>query len=505
MSYASTTPLLERHWRLGYIGFAAVIALLSNIFFWDVALGLGFFLFVLLYVVGFVSLAVCTKQLREPRAFALLIPIIILSADVVLYNNALVRIWVPIFVFALLVLFSLLSTLQNPHRYRFSLSKIPLFRDIDVLFRKWGNVFHDLFTWKKGADGAVIKKIALGLGLSLPIMFIFGSLLAEADAIFGDIISRSVDLHIDGNIVWRLFRSGVTTLFLSGFFYVLIQDNVLGEKKERAIKLDATVVGTILVLVNVLFLFFVAVQFKYLFGSYEYVRANDIVFAEHARSGFFQLAWVVGLAAAMLVFMYRSAVHHGYSLLLQVLKGVFIGLVLVIAYSALHRMGLYQDAYGFTVLRLYVQWTICFAMLLLLFAGGAIVTKLPFRNFFYTTLLLGIGALTVVCSINVDRMIARENIDRHLLQGKKVDVRYLVEELSFDAVPEVDRLFAATPSQQVIGHGTVTYAVYPSLYTRYDKGIETLWYDAERSWREFNFGYDRAKDVLLQHPWIRAE
>jgi hypothetical protein len=489
MLYQQTLKTLSRHWRLAYIGLAASIAVFYDIFFWDVALGLGFLIFVLLYLIGFISLTVATNQLREPRAFLFLVPVFVLSVDIFLYNNDLVHTWVPLFVFVLLVLFSLTLTLRNPHKYKFSFLKIPLFRDIDILFTKWGAVFTDLFTWEKGERGKSIKKIVIGLGISIPILLIFGSLLAEADVIFNDILSNVFDTDLKLTHAWRLFRTGIITLFLSGFFYVLIQSNVLGEKKDKAIKLDSTVVGTILVLMNVLFLFFVAVQFKYLFGPYEYVRANEIIFAEYARSGFFQLAWVVGLAAAMLVFMYRSAVHHGYSKLLQALKVVFIALVLVIAYSALHRMELYQEAYGFTVKRLYVEWVIYFAMLIFLFAAGSIITKLKFRTFLYTVLMLGVVAMTAVSSINVDRIIAQENIARFISEGKDLDVKYL-SKLSIDVAPAFDSVLDYSIETDIKQNSIMKDIL--SLRTSFLKEVESAY-----SWRSFNIGRIQARQSDL--------
>lgn len=498
---------LAKKWRLAYIGFAAMIAVLYDIFFWNVGNGLGFLLFVLLYITGFVSLTVATKQLREPRAFLLLIPTLVMSFDVMLYNNDLVRHAVPVFVGVLLIIFSLLLTLQNPHTYQFSFSQIPLFRDIDVLFSTWGQVWRDLFSWEKGTRTAAFQKIGIGVAIAIPILLIFGALLVAADVVFRDIVSNILDFDIQNEHIWRVFRTGVITLFASGFFYVLLGSNQLGEKKYKVLKLDTTVTATILSLVNLLFLFFVFVQFTYLFGAYEYVRTNEIIFAEHARNGFFQLAWVVGLAALMIIVMYRSAVHHGYSKFLQGLKTLFIALVLVIAYSALHRMELYQDAYGFTVLRLYVEWTIYFAMAMLVFAAGSIIGKLKFRTFFYTVLITGLTAMTIVTSVNVDRLIARENVAR-VSFGKGLDMGYLLSELSIDTIPEIAPYLAEHTSYDKSLYTKYEGAVIYTLeYTDFPSVIFAAWpeikkiYENTYSWREFNFGVEQAKTVLLQNPW----
>jgi hypothetical protein len=508
MLHSTLSEGLAKKWRLAYIGLAAFVAVLYDIFFWEMGNGLGFLLFVLLYIIGFVSLSAATKQIRQPRAFLLLIPTLVMSFNVMLYNNDLVRHAVPVFVGILLILFSLLLTLQNPHTYHFSFSQIPLFRDIGILFAKWGQVWRDLFSWNKGARNPVFEKIAIGVAIAIPILLIFGALLVAADVIFRDIVSHMLDFDIQDDHVWRIFRTGVFTLFLSGFFYVLLGSNQLGEKKQQVLKLDATIVGTVLSLVNVLFIFFVAVQFTYLFGAYEYVRENEIIFAEHARNGFFQLAWVVGLAALMIIFMYRSAVHHGYSKLLQGLKATFITLVLIIAYSALHRMELYQEAYGFTVLRLYVEWTIYFAMAILVFAAGSIIRKLAFRTFFYAVLIAGVVAVSIVSAVNVDRIIARENVAR-VEDGKALDMGYLLRELSIDALPEVVPYLRERTSYEWSSY--TTYAgtkIHTQKYDDFASVLYDAWpqevqkiYDNTYSWREFNFGIEQAKTALLSHSW----
>ncbi len=213
----------------------------------------------------------------------------------------------------------------------------------------------------------------------------------------------------------------------------------------------------------------------------------------------------------MIIVMYRSAVHHGYPKVLQALKTLFIALVLVIAYSALHRMDLYQDAYGYTVLRLYVEWTIYFAMAMLLFAGASILSKLQFRTFFYTVLIAGVAALTLVTSVNVDRMIARENVAR-IAEGKALDMGYLLHELSVDVLPEIHAYLATHTSYERSTYskygGTV---IHTEEYTEYPVVVHQAWpevhklYDGSYSWREFNFGVEHAKNILWQHSWRPPE
>jgi hypothetical protein len=113
---------------------------------------------------------------------------------------------------------------------------------------------------------------------------------------------------------------------------------------------------------------------------------------------------------------------------------------LVVVASALHRMSLYQDAYGFTQLRLLVDvfegWL---GLLVLAVVAAGIVLRAGWLPRF--ALLSGAAALLAIAAINPDAWIARHNLDRYAATGR-VDWTYL-RSLSDDAVPVLGRLPAA--------------------------------------------------------------
>jgi hypothetical protein len=472
----------SRYLRLGYIGFALVVALLYDLFFWNKENGIAFPIFVVIYLVGFLLLTVLTNQFRQRWTLLLLIPILVLSIDVVLYNNDLVHYLVTKVVFLLSVIFSLLATLDNPHKHPFSFGQIPLLSSIDLPFTKWGQMYKDLFSWNEAKDKDVARKIATGLVISIPVLFIFAMLFMQADAVFsqwlGNIFNFTNGLSITW--VWRIFRAVVFTIFIGSFFYCIFSSgHVLGHKETSVFKLDKIIIGIVLGLINALFLVFVFIQFKYLFGSSSFVLQNGLTYADYARKGFFQLAAVVALAALLIIAIYRSFVHHGVSKLITLLQTLLIAQVAVIAISALKRMNLYQDAYGFTVLRLYVEWFIYLVLLVLAFTGLSLFFKVTFRKFLYTNLILGVAAFTMVASINVDRMIAKENIRRFLQYNKTVDLSY-VAQLSTDILPVFHQLLTQENLQK--------FSVTEQLYIKdiFRNKVDAV---AKRdSWQEWHAG-----------------
>lgn len=195
-----------------------------------------------------------------------------------------------------------------------------------------------------------------------------------------------------------------------------------------------------LALLDVLFLAFVVVQVTVLFGGNERVlHTAGLTYAEYARQGFAQL-----LAAASLTLLvvaaatrYAGAGTRRDRFVLRALLGVLCLLTLVVLASALRRLGLYEDAYGFTRLRLAAHglglW-LALVFVLLLAAGSTRHARWLPRTALVAT---GTSLLTFALA-NPDRMIAERNVARWEATGR-IDVPYL-RSLSADAAPALDRL-----------------------------------------------------------------
>jgi hypothetical protein len=195
-----------------------------------------------------------------------------------------------------------------------------------------------------------------------------------------------------------------------------------------------------LVLLDLLFLVFVAVQVTVLFGGHDHVlETAELTYSEYARQGFWQL-----IAVALLTLLVVGAATRvaggpeAPARLLRVLLGTLCVLTLVVVASALHRLQLYEDAFGLTRARLAaetVAWALGGLFALVLAAGlvGAVRTQLP-------RLALAGGALgLIVFSLsNPDGRVAERNVDRWTRTGD-LDVAY-VQGLSADAVPALAEL-----------------------------------------------------------------
>lgn len=492
--YMSDTLIhnISRYWRLAYVGLALVLAGLFEVFVWGKKPGLGFLFYIILALVGFISISVINKQFRRPQALFLLIPILVLCLDIFVYNNLITTVFSRPLVLIFMILFAVLSTYDNTQKHQFSLLKIPFFGNAFLMFSKIGHVVRDLFIWRESKT-QIYRKIVLGIIIALPLLGFFMLFFLSADEVFAESLRNLFAFSFAEEIFARIIRISFLFVFLAGLFYVTVgREHVLGEKNISVKKLDSVIVGVILILINALFALFVFFQIKYLFGGAEFVSKSTLTFAEYARTGFFELVWVLILASLVVLVVYRSLVYHRQHWIIKLLLFVLVAQVFVVAMSALKRMNLYQSEYGFTISRLYVEWFIYFICFLLIVMVVGLVARLQFRNLFYTFLIIGIIAITAVCSLNVDLMIAKKNLSLAINNGKELDAAYLYR-LSIDIAPILPELSKVADSIKVkFAHvgGEGDYSLQEKIKLRAEsvKNID--------SFLEFNWGRFQAREIL---------
>ena len=290
--------------------------------------------------------------------------------------------------------------------------------------------------WQRiGATVRSHRSAALGRGLalSLPFLALFGGLFVAADAVFRSLLVGAVP---DLRHVWShlLIAAGVAWLSAG-----LLRDLVASRDADRLVapmaltaglpkvRLGSTEVAAALAALDVLFLAFVIVQVRYLFGGQSLVQARvHLTYAQYARHGFFELVVVAMLVLPVLLL--ANAIVRERTRIVRGLSALLIGLVFVVLASALDRMRLYQREYGLTELRVYATGLILWLGVLLVWFALTVVRGRP-RAFAFGAILAGFAATVVLNAVNPDALIARTNLAR-----PHVDVAYLGR-LSDDAVP----------------------------------------------------------------------
>ena len=233
-----------------------------------------------------------------------------------------------------------------------------------------------------GRRGRLVPALRAGV-VAVALLAVFGALFVSADRAFAELAERvfiptslgSLPVRV---VVFLVAAAVIATLAVARFrdpgtpFVRESQWLPDPQLRPRLGRLEWT---TALVALDLLFAAFVAVQVAVLFGGHDHVlRTAGLTYAEYAREGFFQLL-VVGLLTLGVV---GAAARFGRveserdARRMQVLAGTLCLLTLVVLASAVHRLGLYEEAFGFTQERLTVHaviWWIGALFVLVMIAG----------------------------------------------------------------------------------------------------------------------------------------
>jgi hypothetical protein len=199
--------------------------------------------------------------------------------------------------------------------------------------------------------------------------------------------------------------------------------------------LGALEVATPLALLDVLFLAFVIVQVRYLFGDATLVEQTvGLTYAEYARRGFFELVAVTALALPLLLLADWVLSDAGARArnAFRLLAGLLVVLLFVTMSSAMQRMRLYVDAYGLTEMRVYASaFMVWLGAVIIWFV--ATVLRDRRERFAAGAAAFALLALFVLNLLSPDALVARVNVAR-ARAGQTFDARYATS-LSADAVP----------------------------------------------------------------------
>lgn len=327
--------------------------------------------------------------------------------------------------------------------------------------------------------GGRTPAVARTVALSLLGLVVFGALFASADALFASWVDAVVPNLTFGDLVARVFVAcAVFGLSLAGS-YAAHHPARVEAPRRRADALPNRFEWLVPVLiVDAVFVVFLVAQATVVFGGHAYLEeTTGLTYADYVHQGFGQLT--VATALTLLV-VWAAARRAGDTptdrLWLRLSLGLLCVLTLVVVASALYRMHVYQEAYGFTTLRLVVDvfegWlglVVLTVMVAGLLGHGRWIPRIA--------LVTGAVATLGLAVLNPDAWVAGRNIDRYEQTGD-LDVRYL-QSLSADAAPVVvERLperVAACILQDLPVH-------------QVQEEDPTLW-----GW---NLGRDRARDAL---------
>lgn len=302
---------------------------------------------------------------------------------------------------------------------------------------------------------------ARGILIAIPVLLVFGALLASADLVFGKELQNLFELLRLENLPQYIFR--LIYILVGAYALVGVYLHASGYGRTRLPGTEPALpslrflgfVEAAILLSSVIILFsaFVVVQFRYFFGGQTNIGVEGFTYSEYARRGFGELLIVAFFSLVLLLGL--SAITRRETALQRDVFSVFgvaiSALVTVMLFSAYQRLALYEAAYGFSRLRTYSHVFLVWIGLLL--AAVAVLEVLRRERYFAAAALiaaLGFGAC--LGFLNVDAFIARQNVAR-AASGGALDTAYLAS-LSTDSVGPLAEIYRSASTSEPIRRAT---------------------------------------------------
>jgi len=315
---------------------------------------------------------------------------------------------------------------------------------------------------------AAAVPVLRGVLIAVPIAALLAGLLASADPVFASFFNLNIDV---GRLLLDVLFIAVGSLCAAGLLR-LAASEPLDRIAGPAWRLGGTEALVVLAVLDGVFAAFAFAQVLAASGAAAgTLRSAGVTYSDYARSGFFQLLWVSGITLAVLFLFSRISKfsNRRNALAFMVLAECAIALTLMVDVVAFRRLSLYEEAYGFTMLRLYSHvfavWT---AVVFLLLAADFLGVWSRPRWFIGAAMASALAVLLGLNFVNPEALIVTLNTN-HAQTAHKIDGDYLAQ-LSSDATPALlasrASLDPALRSQveQVACVGERTYSAPPAAF-----------------------------------------
>ncbi len=479
----------KRNFR--FLLYGIITGAIFDVFFYNKTLGISYPAFILFIIITI--LVEFRKNLRQldNKAWLLAIPVLLLSFTFFIYSNQVLKILNYLLIPVLLLIFIILLAKINKYDWPSIGSISDIAKRIFIPLRFIHRPFMELAeqggnTENKGrASNRFALKILTGILISVPILALILWLLTSADLVFKNIFTNIPVLKIFNHFLVIIS----VTVYAASFIWALVKafserKEVAGNKRQRKLFLDPLVLLTILVLMNAVYGIFSYVQFAYLFGGSSYMLPSSLTYAEYARRGFTELIVVTIINFVILLFgiTYVKKEAKRIFATVKILLTMLVFSTFIMLISAFYRTTLYEQAYGFTYLRIFVQAFMI--MLFLLFIANIVyvwVPKLPIVKSYF---IISLAVYILMNYANVDMIIARNNIARYF-NTANIDLVY-VKGLSWDAAGELKDFYISIKDSSDMNEKQMAEDII--LYFN-DKRNEL---EKIKSWQSFNISRNNA-------------
>lgn len=424
-----------------------LLSIIQSILFWHKTPGISVTIFLAITIITVYYNLKEKQKIKNKKGLLIAIPIILLGLTYFIFNNKFFQIInIPV-IFALIIMMCIKTTEGKISENKFIRNIIgKAFRPLHVIIEFIGDFqINEFFEEKKDVKNEKIefaKKLGKSMLIAIPVIIIIIALLSSADSIFGSLFSNMSEWISDifssksiSNMVARIIWIIIIFAYVSGFLVAFVKkedtENIVTSKKKV---ISSFTINTLLVCLDIIYCLFSIIQFKYLFINAG--KTADFDYAEYARTGFFQLMFVSFINFALI----KISKNVQSEKLNKILKILLIVFTMIIVISAIFRMHLYEQEYGYTYLRIFVYFILATEILILI----PILVNICGKEFdvFDISLKIIITMYVILNFININYIIAKNNIDRYLadLENNNIDIYYITAFTGTDSVNELIRL-----------------------------------------------------------------
>lgn len=416
---------------------ALFLSLWQSLLFWKQDLGISVLLFTIPII--WITTKLLKGNIKNKKALLISIPIIVLSSTYFIFDNLtfyLINIVLVPILYLIMVIWAISDFQIKSIIYKIILMIFEPLNYIGDVIRAVLKEFNpkekDEQIGEKKEKNNIFKAVCFTGIIALIVI----GLLCSADNEFAKIFStifKDINIFNVSELTGRIIIIIIAFFYFAGFFMnMLDKENGLKEfeKDEKAEKKESYTIRMMITVLNLVYLVFCFTQIKVLFTE------QNIKYSEFARKGFFQLM-IVSLINIVMILkannknLKETEKQEKYKKTMCIVMVIF---TLIIIISAFARMTLYQQNYGYTRLRILVDYTLITEIILLI---PTIIYILKNKiDLIKTYFVIIITMYCLVNFINIDKIIMKNNFNRYKETGY-IDLNYLMEMNNSDLIEQL--------------------------------------------------------------------
>lgn len=435
-----------------------ILSILQSILFWNKTPGVSMIIFTTISMGLLIYILKQNDKIKNNKAFLWLIPIELLSLTYFIYNNLIFQIInIPV-ILVLTIIMCIDLTEGNIRENKFIRNIIKrIFKPFSISIKeikelKVNKIFKDKENSIQGTEFKkqikrenkkleFTKKLIKSVLICIPVLIIIIILLSSADSVFREIfksipetiskiLSKILSIESISDLIKRIIWIIIWFIYILGFISIYIKESVNKQNIQNNEKKTISIftANTMLGLLNIIYLIFSIIQFKYLFMNAG--KTDNFDYATYARTGFFQLMFVSFINFILL------KIYTNKEKSVKILKVILIVFTIIIVISATFRMYLYEQEYGYTYLRIFVYFILLSEILILI----PVLMKTLDRkvNVFKISLQIITFMYILLNFINIDALIVKNNVAKYIsdLENNTLDVYYLTRHSETDSIKE---------------------------------------------------------------------